>query len=215
LTGWLISPVRAVSPAVLGPSGTAQMIHHIRQAFAEDIRFRVANERADSAGIALEAKDVSAGVVYDVSGVKVTAFGVDHAPVMTALGYRIDYAGRSVVLSGDTRPSENLVRYAGGADLLIHEVIVPETLRRIGIPADRIENIISVHTTPEQAGEIFARARPKLAVYSHICTPAATAQDVLPPTRKTYQGRLEVGEDLMVIEVGPTVQVRRPTLSSP
>jgi ribonuclease Z len=210
LTGWLTTPKRAVSPAVLGPSGTAQMIHHLRQAFAEDIRIRVANEHADSAGIALGGKDISDGVVYDESGLKVTAFGVDHAPAMAALGYRIDYAGRSVVLSGDTRPSDDLVRHAAGADVLIHEVIVPETLRRIGIPADRIEDIISIHTTPEQAGQVFARATPKLAVYSHICPPAATAQDVLPLTRTTYPGRVEMGEDLMVIEVGPTIQVRRP-----
>ena len=211
LTAWLRTPERTLSPTVWGPRGTAQMIYHIRQAFGEDIRFRVANERADSAGIELEAKEISDGVVYDEGGVKVTAFHVDHAPVIPALGYRIDYAGRSVVLSGDTGPSETLVRHAGGTDLLIHEVIVPETLRRIGLEEDRIRNIIAVHTTPEQAGEVFSRTRPRLALFSHICTPAATDEDVLVPARKTYNGVMEVGEDLMVLEVGPSIQVRRPT----
>ena len=67
------------------------------------------------------AEDVSEGVVYQKGGVKITAFEVDHTPVKPAFGYRIDHASRSVVLSGDTRISENLIHYAGGVDVLIHE----------------------------------------------------------------------------------------------
>jgi len=59
--------------------------------------------------------------------------------------------------------------------------------------------------------EVFSRTKPKLAVYSHIVLPTATEQDLIPPTRKTYSGPLELGEDLMVIEVGEKVEVRRPT----
>ena len=62
---------------------------------------------------------------------------------------------------------------------------------------------------------MFTRVKPKLAVYSHICMPTATEQDLVPPTRKTYTGPLELGEDLMVIEVGENLNVRRPTRSSP
>lgn len=215
LTGWLLPPGRTVSVPVWGPTGTTEMILHLQQAFAEDIRFRNAYEGADSAGVVLQATDVSDGVLYDEGGVMVTAFSVQHGPVIPALGYRIDYAGRSVVLSGDTRPSDAVVRHATGADLLIHEVVVPETFRRIGVPPDRVQSIIALHTTPEQAGEVFAMTRPKLAVYSHICAPAATAQDLLPPTRTTYQGPLEVGEDLMVIDVGATIQVQRAPALSP
>ena len=61
------------------------------------------------------------------------------------------------------------------------------------------------HTTPEQAGEIFTKIKPKLAVYSHIVLPSATKEDLIPPTRKTYSGAIELGEDLMVIEVGEKV----------
>jgi ribonuclease Z len=70
--------------------------------------------------------------------------------------------------------------------------------------------IIAHHTTAEQAGEVFSRVKPRLAVYSHIARPSATEQDLIPPTRKTYAGPLEVGEDLMVIEVGDEIKVRRP-----
>ncbi len=161
----------------------------------------------------LVVKDVSEGVVYEKSGVKVTAFDVDHAPVKPAFGYRIDYAGRSVVLSGDTRVSENLIRYAQGVDLLVHEVFAPATLQRAGVPPDPAKHIVDYHTTPEQAGEVFTRVKPKLAVYSHICMPTATEQDLVPATRKTYAGRLQLGEDLMVIEVAETVEVHMPANS--
>src|SRR5205807_9120261 len=134
-----------------------------------DIRIRLYDDRAAPDGVVLLAEDISEGVVYDQGGVKVTAFEVDHTPIKPAFGYRIDYAGHSVVLSGDTRVSENLVRYAQGVDVLIHEVFVPETIQQLGLPQERAKNIIAYHTTPEQAGEIFARTKPKLAVYSHIC----------------------------------------------
>jgi ribonuclease Z len=69
--------------------------------------------------------------------------------------------------------------------------------------------------TPEQAGEVFSRVQPRLAVYTHIVLPTATEADLIPPMRKTYAGPLEVGEDLMVIEVGETIAVHRPAHSSP
>jgi len=119
------------------------------------------------------------------------------------------------VLSGDTRVSENLIRYAQGADVLVHEVAAPETFQRAGTPPERAKSVIGHHVTPEQAGEVFSRTKPKLAVYSHIVLPTATEQDLIPPTRKTYEGPLELGEDLMVIEVGEKIEVRRPARSSP
>jgi ribonuclease Z len=147
--------------------------------------------------------------------VKVTAFEVDHAPITPAFGYRIDYAGRSVVLSGDTRVSENLIKYAQGVDVLVHEVAAPDTFQRLGYSAERTKAVIDHHVTPEQAGDIFTRTKPKLAVYSHIVLPNATEQDLIPQTRKTYAGPLELGEDLMVIEVGAKIAIHRPTRSSP
>ena len=81
--------------------------------------------------------------------------------------------------------------------------------QRAGVPAERAKNIIDYHTTAEQAGSVFARTKPKLAVYSHICMPSATDQDVMAPTRKTYNGPLEIGEDLMSIDVGDRISVRK------
>jgi ribonuclease Z len=215
LTGWLIVPGRNVPLRVWGPRGTADMMSHLKQAFEYDVKIRIQNDGASPEGVALLAEDIREGVVFEKGGVKVTAFEVDHAPVKPAFGYRIDYAGRSVVLSGDTRVSENLVRHAQGVDVLVHEVFAPATLERAGVPPGRAKNILDYHTTPEQAGQVFARVKPKLAVYSHICMPTATEQDLLPATRKTYAGPSQLGEDLMSITVGETVEVHRPTFTSP
>jgi ribonuclease Z len=215
LTGWLIAPGRNVPLPVWGPTGTSSMMANLERAYEADIKIRLANDRASSDGVRIIARDIAEGVVYDRGGVKVTAFEVDHAAAKPAFGYRIDFAGRSVVLSGDTRLSENLIRHARGVDLLVHEVFVPSTLERVGVTGDRAKNIIAYHVTPEQAGEVFTRTRPRLAVYSHICLPTADPQDILVPTRTTYAGPLELGEDLMAIDVGERVTVRRPASSSP
>ncbi len=215
LTGWLVGAGRSRPLHVWGPRGTRKMMSHLEQAYEYDIRIRLYDDRASPDGVVILAEDIGEGVVYEKGGVKITAFEVDHTPVKPAFGYRIDHAGRSVVLSGDTRVSDNLIRHAQGVDLLVHEVASPETFQRAGAPPERAKSVVAHHVTPEQAGEVFSRTKPKLAVYSHIVLPTATDEDLIPPTRKTYSGPLEVGEDLMVITVGEKVEVRRPGRSSP
>ena len=114
---------RSTPLQVWGPQGTHDMVGHLQKAFAFDIRVRRdVDEKFPAQGIEAIVKDIHEGVVYAANGVKVTAFRVDHAPVSPAFGYRIDYRGRSVVLSGDTKPSDNLVKFSQGVDVLIHEV---------------------------------------------------------------------------------------------
>jgi len=215
LTGWLVGPGRDRPLRVWGPRGTQKMMSKLEEAYDFDIRIRLYDDRASPDGVVILAEDIGEGVVHEKGGVKITAFDVDHTPIKPAFGYRIDHAGRSVVLSGDTRVSDNLIRHAQGVDLLVHEVASPETFQRAGAPPERAKGVVAHHVTPEQAGEVFSRTKPKLAVYSHIVLPTATEQDLLPSTRKTYSGPLELGEDLMVITVGEKVEVRRPGRSSP
>jgi ribonuclease Z len=205
LTGWARG--RKMPLRVWGPAGTKEMMSHLEEAYKFDIQIRQADDRLPSRGVAVAAKDIEQGVVYDDAGIKVTAFSVDHGLVKPALGYRIDFAGHSLVLSGDTRFSENLIRFSHGADVLIHEVIDPEAFRarNPSISVERFNAIVGHHTTAEQAGTIFARVKPKLAVYSHIVPGDST--NLVPLTRKTYSGPLEVGEDLMVVEIAQNVAV--------
>jgi ribonuclease Z len=208
LTGWARG--RKVPLQVWGPPGTKEMMSHLTEAFQFDIQIRQDDDKLPARGVDVLAKDIEQGVVYDNGGIKVTAFTVDHGQVKPALGYRIDFARHSVVLSGDTRYSENLIRFAQGTDVLIHEVIDPEAFRakNPSVSEERFRAIAGHHTTAEQAGTIFSRVKPKLAVYSHIVPGDTTS--LLPLTRKTYSGPLEVGEDLMSLEIGRQVVVNRP-----
>lgn len=209
LTGWVSG--RKTPLRVWGPAGSKEMMSHLQEAFQFDIKIREEDDRLPEQGVAVDAKNIEQGVVYDAGGIKVTAFTVDHGPVKPALGYRIDFAGHSVVLSGDTRYSENLIRFAQSTDVLIHEVVDPEAFRKYnpGMNPERLQAIVGHHTTAEEAGTIFTRVKPKLAVYSHI-VPGGTTNLVL-LTRKTYSGPLEVGEDLISFDVGDKVVVNRPT----
>lgn len=200
---------------VFGPAGTRAMMTNLARAYEADVRFRQADEKSSPASAVIVARDIREGVVYEEGGVKVTAFDVDHGDLIKpALGYRIDYGGHSVVLSGDTRPSENLIRFAANTDVLFHEVAAarPELLAR----SEAARRIIGHHTTPDEAGRVFGRVHPRLAVYTHIVLLATdpgieppTITDLVSGTRTTWAGPLEVGEDLMKVEVGDSITVHR------
>lgn len=204
LTGWLTSE-RTVPLKVFGPAGTANMIDYLQKAFVYDIKIRIEDDMATEEGSILLATEIQQGVVYDKNGVKVIAFLVDHYPVAPAFGYRIEFNGHSVVLSGDTRYSENLIKYAKGTDLLIHEVaIAPDTLSK----SDPKYHILAHHTTPEQAGKVFNEVKPKLAAYSHIVKLYGyNEEEILKRTKVNYEGTIIMGEDLMSFSIDDTISV--------
>ncbi len=205
LTGW-VGGGRRSPLEVWGPSGTSDMMSHLQQAFGFDIHMRRdIDEHAAPQGITVISHDIEPGVIFEREGVKVTAFLVDHSPVKPAYGFRIDYHDRAVVLSGDTRISENLIRHARDVDVLVHEVLDAETVRAwFPTNPELAAAIHAKHTTPEQAGEVFARVKPKLAVYSH----APASARIITETRKSYAGPLQGAEDLLTIEIGETIEMR-------
>jgi len=218
LTGWLASHyARRTRPfRVIGPVGAKTLMSNLEKAYAADIAIRTADEKLPPAGIAVEVEEFDAdGVVYQRSGVTVIAFEVDHGDVIKpAYGYRIEYGGRSAVISGDTRFNENVIKHGAGADLLVHEVAAarPEMMQE-----SHVQRIMAHHTTAREAGTVFARTRPKLAAFTHFVLlgsdriPPPTLDHVLAETRQTYDGPLALGEDLMTFEIGETVTVRRHT----
>jgi ribonuclease Z len=216
LTGWLQSHfgTRTAPMRVIGPEGAKALMTHLEQAYALDVSIRIEDEKLPAQGAAIDVSEFGAdGVVYERSGVRVIAFEVDHgAAIKPAYGYRVEYDGRSVVISGDTRFNHNVIRYGAGADLLIHEVAIvrPELLKE-----PFIQRIMAHHTTAREAGTVFAQTRPKLGAYTHMVflasekVPRATEAELIAETRLTYDGPLEVGEDLMCFEIGEEVPVRR------
>ena len=217
LTGWLPPPWgRRTEPMrVIGPEGLSNILDGFRQAFDPDIQIRLVDEQLPPEGIEFDLTEYAAdGVVFDEEGVTVTAFAVDHGQyIKPAYGYRVDFAGHSVVLSGDTRFDENLIEAAQGADVVIHEVAAArEELLAFD---ERIQLILDHHTTPEEVGIVFDRIGPKLGLYSHLTllsgpdSPEVTVEELIERTRTNYSGRLLVGEDLMRIEIGEAVSVQR------
>lgn len=215
LTPWIFGRQRPL--ALVGPPGTGDMARHLTAAYQWDIQTRLKDEGFPADGVRLEARDVAPGVAWDRDGLRVTAFAVDHgAFAVPAYGYRIDAGGRSVVVSGDMRFDERIVEHARGVDVMITEVISPEVEARRAQVADpkALERILARHVSPEQAGTLFARVKPRLAVYTHVVPSPTTAEDLIGPTRKTYAGPLAVGHDLLTIVVGDTIETfPRRTLS--
>ena len=209
LTGWIDRPYSARRGPfrILGPTGTRAMMANLEKAYADDIRIRYNDEKFAMEAIAIAASDFNEdGVVYEKNGVKVTAFAVDHGKYITpAYGYRVDYDGRSVVISGDTRYSENLIAHAKGATLVVHEVCAaePELLKSNLV----VQTIFAHHTSPKEAGTVFTKIAPKLAAYTHLVLIGGknyappTPDQVGAQTRETYSGPLAIGTDLMAFDV--------------
>ena len=216
LTGWLESHfgTRKTPYKVIGPTGAKRLMENLERAYADDIKIRVADEKLPLSGIATDVTEFDRdGLVYEKNGVKVIAFEVDHGDVIKpCYGYRIEYGGRVAVFSSDTRYNQNVIKYGKGADLLVHEVAMarPELMKEA-----YIQRIIGHHTTPYDCGRVFAQTRPKLAAFTHVVqlaspqVPPPTLDELMAEVRQTYDGPLEVGEDLMSFEIGETVTVKR------
>ncbi len=199
---------------MIGPTGARELMTNLERAYARDIEIRVADEKLPRSGIATDVSEFDRdGVVYEQDGVRVIAFEVDHGDVIKpCYGYRFEYGGRVAVFSSDTRYNQNVIKYGAGADLLVHEVASagPDLMKEA-----YIQRIIAHHTTPRDAGRVFAQTRPKLAAYTHIVAlgsgvfPPPTIDDIVAQTRETYDGPLVAGEDLMAFDIGETVTVRR------
>jgi ribonuclease Z len=173
---------------VYGPEGVTELVHGFGEAYAADTRFRIAHhgaaflppERAGMVATTVHLDDAEATRVLDEDGVVVTAFRVAHDPVRPAFGYRFDYRGRSVVVSGDTRPCPNLVAQARGTDVLVHEAqanglvrVMEETAREAGEAraAKILGDIPSYHTDPADAVREALDAGVRLLVLTHLTPP--------------------------------------------
>lgn len=200
---------------VHGPTGVGSVVEGITLAYSQDNDYRIAHhgERiVPSTGRGLIAKEFTMGtdertVIIDSPALKITAFLVDHGPARPAVGYRFDYKGRSVVISGDTRASAAVEREAKNVDLLIHEGLSPRlvALMESGFArhartayAQVMADIRNYHTSPEQAAEIAQRAGVRMLVFNHIVPPLPSRMldaRFLGEATSRYDGPIRVGVD--------------------
>jgi ribonuclease Z len=149
---------------VWGPPGTAEMIQGMRLMLNHDVERR-SNAVFRREDLDIRTTEIAEGVVYEESGIKITAFPVEHVDGNPAFGYRLDAGNRSVLISGDTAYSDNVVKYGTHVDLMVHNVAAfSERMLKAG----EMKPVLEKLTTPEQAARIFSNPMPRLAVFSHI-----------------------------------------------
>jgi ribonuclease BN (tRNA processing enzyme) len=189
-----------------GPRGLRRMTKHIEKAWSEDIKLRLGGlEEANATGYKVNVHEIAemrAGapaphVVYRDSNVSVSAFPVKHGSWKYAYGYRFDTKDRRIVISGDTAPTEEVVRACDGCDVLLHEVFNPK--RKKIVESKQKQAYFKVfHTSPTELGDIATRARPKLLVLYHQVMGETTEEDLVQQVREHYAGKFVSARDLGV-----------------
>ncbi len=190
---------------VYGPTNTREIIEPMHNSFAYDIGFRLSYNKSNTAGSEIVYHLSDGGVVYEADGLKVTAFEVDHRPVAPCVGYKFEYGGKSLVISGDTRPVQNTIDAARGADLLIHDAFQRDWLEAIAAEnpefAVQALNPAKYHTTTIEAAELAQNAGvPHLVLTHHIPQPRHNAEAeaaYMAGMSAIYSGKITVGRDLM------------------
>lgn len=193
LTGWLLGRTQPFQ--VWGPAGTRSMTENLAKAFDADVQNRVSSAGLPAEGAQWAAHDFARyGEVYRDGSVRILAFPVDHGAMKPALGYRVDYAGHSVVISGDTRFSQSLIDAAKGTDCLIHAAWSVNA--RYSTAPDR-RSIASA----EDVARVFNLVHPKLAVVYHYQDEEGMAEAI----GSGYKGPFVIAMDLMTIEIGSPI----------
>jgi len=197
---------------VYGPTNTREIIGPVMDSLQWDISLRIRQAKNNPRGAEVVYHEQNEGVVYKQDGLTVTAFPVDHGIVKPALGYKFEYQGRSLVISGDTRPCDNMIVQAKEVDVLVHEAYstqwteahlknLPEAVASKARAA--IESVMNYHSSALEAADIAERAGAKHLVFTHLMPPpspvwyferswAAGVSDI-------YRGKVTVGRDLMVV----------------
>jgi ribonuclease BN (tRNA processing enzyme) len=190
-TPWTLGPLGRQSPLVAyGPKGIKDMVNHLIQAYQVDIEERWKSHQIPSPQI--DAHEVRAGLIYKDGKVQVTAFPTKHS--IESYGYRFDTPDSSIVISGDTSPTQSVVEACHGCDFLIHEVYSLAFLKTR--PPGLQASAARVHTTTAQLAEIAERAKPGLLILTHL--QAASPEEALKEMKERYSGRVAAGHDLDV-----------------
>jgi ribonuclease BN (tRNA processing enzyme) len=198
LTSWVMGRRKPLE--AYGPHGLADMTSAILDAWSEDIHIRITGlEHESPTGYQVHVHEIDPGVVYDSGGVRVTAIRVQHGSWPEALGYRFDTPDRSITVSGDTRPSEDLVRAAAGTDVLIHEVYPASRVAPEHRPGGESwpQYLHAFHTSDVELGALAARIKPKLLILYHVVRMGASDEEILAGVRRGgFTGRVVIGKDL-------------------
>ena len=181
-----------------GPPGLRAMTAHVLAAWKEDLAIRLHGMQPVSGrGFRVEAHDVKPGEVYRDAGVRIVAFAVEHGEWKHAYGYRLEAPDKTIVISGDTTYSRNLIEAAKGCDILVHEVYSEKGLASRTADWQRYHS--AYHTSAPDVGRVAAEVHPKKLVLYHLLPMGQTPEEVLDEVRRHFLGEIVYGNDLDVI----------------
>jgi ribonuclease Z len=223
LQRWGLGTFQTPTP-VYGPTGVDKVVDGFRAAYVLDFGYRVSHHSekimppggSGGKGFPFALPPAGQGdqvVVLDDKGLKVTAFRVDHSPIEPAVGYRFDYKGRSVVITGDTKKTPSVLAIAKGVDILVHEALQPKLVKVLeqefaakNLPntAQIMRDILNYHTTPEEAAAQATSAGARQLVLNHIVPPLPIRlayPAFLGDAAQFFKGPITVGEDGMLFSL--------------
>ena len=186
---------------IYGPPGIQRMVETLMEAHAFDYAERIKSTGTDRGLPTFSFQEYDPGPICEINGAKVKAFNIDHLPNNLSFGFRFDDKDTSIVLSGDTAPCENVIRYAHKADLLVHECVDARksNLAKSSLwksPEDRIAHMSRIHTFPDALGEVAREADPKKLVTTHM-VPATVPAELKEQIADNFNGPIVIGEDLL------------------
>ena len=195
LTPWVLE--RRSPLEVYGPKGIDTMTRLISRAYREDIQIRLnGGEPSNKTGFRVISREIKPGVVYRDENVTVKAFPVNHGSWREAYGYRFETADRTIVISGDCRPSQSVIENCNGCDVLIHEVYSQAGFATR--PAEWQKYHSRYHTSSRELAELASKAKPKMLVLYHQLYWGTTDADLLSEVQAGYSGKVASGRDLDV-----------------
>lgn len=202
ISGW--HQGRETKFKVVGPQGTGEFFQNILRAFNKELKGRIEwEQRPNKEGLDFEVIEIDETFKFKDADLEVTPFEVDHYPVEPAYGYQIKFSEgeqKSIVISGDTRKSENLIKFAQNADALVHEVFVNLKFDEKRMSQKTLKNVKDYHTSPKELGEIANAADVKKLILTHFVPPIFDESKLINIISEVYKGQIIIGEDLMSIE---------------
>lgn len=197
ITPWIMGRERPLK--IFGPASTADMAENIIKAYQPDIDYRIkGTQPQNSTGYKVVFTKLNEGLVYKDQNIQVLAFLNAHGDVKESFGFVIETEDKKILISGDTGPSENLIKYGKNLDILVHEVYSQAGFNQKTPDWQKYHK--AHHTSPSELAAIAKQIKPKKLVLSHILFWGATEEEILQEMTTHYSGKIVLAKDLLLVE---------------
>ena len=194
---------------IIGPIGTSKFLNSMMNVWKNERQLRISYEKRNSIeGFKLDIKEIKGEGEFKINDLLIQFFRVDHRPVINAYGYNFIKNGKKITISGDTKPCENLNKYANNSNILLHEVFIEDELKPIkGMRNYKtIHNVKSYHTSSTEVGKIAKKVNAQNLVLTHFVPTTFNEKKLIEIIMKYYGKKPILGKDLMIIDVNGNIE---------